>query len=249
MSSDANANVSSTNPIVDIQINTDPVTRRMQDMYRRVATKPDLELVEVTALVGSTLTCRKIGTTTTIPGVIPVGWESMMPPVGAFVWIMTTQPGAQPFAIGMPAPKTPAAKSFLNVAGLAVNNAVTIINWDNSGNYVEEYDTANIHNPASNSSRFTVPGGIYDISGAVTFQANSLGIRGVFIYANGTIVKSMWENGPGGVFDCTVEIQLHLLCGIGTYIELGYFQNVGGVIGMTNGQGNTYLSVVKMADL
>src|SRR4051812_43524110 len=211
MSSDAgNSNVSPVNPIVDIQINTDPVTRRIQDMYRRVATKPDLELVQVTAIVGSTLTCQKIGTTTTIPGVIPVGWESMMPPVGAFVWIMTTQPGAQPFAIGTPAPKTPAAKCFLVNAGFAANNAVTIINWDNSGNFVEEYDTANIHNPASNSSRFTVPGGIYDISGAVTFQANSLGVRGVFIYVNGSIMKSMWENTPGGVFDATVEINLHL---------------------------------------
>jgi hypothetical protein len=249
MSSDENSNVSSSNPIVDIQINTDPVTRRMQDMYRRVATKPDVELVEVTALVGSTITCRKIGTTTTIPGVIPVGWGSMMPPVGAFVWIMTTQPGAQPFAIGMPAPKTPACKVFLVNAGLCANNAITIINWDNSGNYVEEYDTVGMHDPASNSSRLTVPGGIYSISGAVTFQANNIGIRGVFIYVNGNIMKTMWDNAPGGIFDCTVEIDLHLLCGVGTYIELAYFQNVGGVIGMTLGQGNTYLSVVKMADL
>jgi hypothetical protein len=76
-----------------------------------------------------------------------------------------------------------------------------------------------------------------------------LGVRGVFIYVNGSIMKSMWENTPGGVFDATVEINLHLLCGAGTYIELAYFQNVGGVIGITLGQGNTYMSVVKMADL
>jgi len=225
------------------------VTRRITDLYREVAGKPDLELVEVTAVTGGKLTCRKIGTSTTFPNVVPVGWGSMMPAVGEFVWIMTPQPGSQPFAIGAPLSKTPAAKSFLVNAGLCVNNAVTIINWDNSGNFVEEYDTANIHNPASNSSRFTVPGGIYAIDGAVTFQANALGIRGVSLYVNGNIIKTVWENTPGGVFDTTVGITLHLLCGAGTYIELAYFQNVGGVIGMTLGQGNTYLSVIKQADL
>jgi hypothetical protein len=247
MSSD----VPSSFPILDVpSVNTAPVTQRMQDLYRRVAAKPDLELVEVTAQTPPTITVRKIGTTTLIPNVIPVGHSgSQLPYTGDFVWIITPQVGSQPIALGVPAPTTPSCKVYAINNLLAANAAFTNLTMD-STNWTEEYDVGPLHDYTTNNSRITaIRPGIYSIQAAVTFQGNGIGTRGVYVNINGVTIKMVWNNTPNGIFDQTVEVNVHKELINGTYVEFGYYQNVGGVIGITAGIGNTYLSVVKMADL
>lgn len=246
MSSD----VPSSFPILDVPaVNTAPVTQRMQDLYKRVAAKPDLELVEVTAQTPPTITVRKIGTTTTIPNVVPVGHSgSQLPYIGDFVWIMTPQPGSQPIALGVPAPSTPSCKAYLVNNILAANAAFTVLSMD-SANWTEEYDVGPMHSLVTNPSRITaIRPGIYNIQASVTFQGNAIGARGVFVNIDGGTVKLIWNNTPNGVFDQTVEVNLQWELVNGTIVEMGYYQNVGGVIGITAGAGNTYLSVVRLAD-
>jgi hypothetical protein len=246
MSSD----VPSSFPIVNTPVNTAPVTRRVQDMYRRIAQKPDLELVEITGVIAGLLTCRKIGTTTTIPGVVPIGWTpTMTPAVGEFVWIMTPSPGANPIALGTPVPNNPRTKVYQSGAFNLLNNAFTIFNMD-ATNWTEEYDQVNGHDFVTNNSRIPIArDGIYAIEAAVSFGANAAGIRGCYVVLNGVTIQTKLTNTSNGVFGDTVNVSLHKECVAGNYIEFGYYQNSGGLLACITGIGNTFLSVVRIGDL
>ena len=247
---DVNSNVAPSNPIVDIQINTDPITRRLQDLYRRIALKPDFELVEVTALVSGTLTCRKIGTTTVIPGVVPVAWSGdLLPTVGEFVWVVTPQPGAQPFAIGSPTANNPRTKVYQSTNFNLLNNVFTIFNMDTT-NWSEEYDQMSGHDFVTNNSRITIArDGLYLLQASINFAANGAGIRGCTIYLNGVALAPKLTLGANAVFGDIVTVNTPKECIAGNYIEFGYYQNSGGLLGCVSGINATFLSVVRIGDL
>lgn len=243
------SDVPTSTPIIAVpSVNTAPMTRRMKDLYQEVASKPDLELVEVISVSGQRLTCRKYGTSATIPNVIMVGWSgSVAPLAGDSVWIMTPQPGSQPFSIGTADPKVPACKVYLNSTGFAADNVFTIIGWGSPGS-TEEYDTHGHHDFSTNNSRITiVRPGLYSLQGTVTFQAASGGTRAAYLQINGTNLKTVFENFPSGFFDNTVEVNMHVVLTAGSYVELGYYQNFGSVITLTAGIGKNYLSAVRLA--
>lgn len=247
MSSD----ISTSNPILTVpSVNTAPVTRRMQDLYRRIAAKPDIELVEVTAVASGVITCRKIGTTTTIPGVLPMAWAgTMLPMVGEFVWIMIPQPGSQPMAIGTFSANNPRTKVYQSAAFNVVNNTFTIFTMD-STNWTEEYDQMQNHDFVTNNSRIPiVRDGIYAIEAAVTFAANGTGSRGCYVALNGVTLQTKLSNASNAIFGDTVNVSLHKECVVGNYVEFGFYQNSGGALGCVTGIGNTFLSVIRIADL
>lgn len=236
-------------PVLDYTIDSAGVTQRIRDIYRRFGTKPDIELVEVTAVGSGLLTVRKIGTTTTIAGVIAMGWSgSMLPAVGEFVWTLTPSPGATPFAIGTMMANNPRTKVYQNNAFNLANNTFTIFAMDI--NWLEEYDQMSGHSFVTNNTRITIArSGIYQIEAAVTFGASGTGARACYVAVNGTTVQTKFINVSNAVFGDTVTVSLHKQCGVGDYVEFGFFQNSGGALACIAGVGNTYLSAVRIGDL
>lgn len=248
--SDPNEPVASTIPISPVRVNTAPVTRRMQDINRRIAAKPDLELVEVTAVTFPTITVRKIGTTTTIPNVVPVGHSgTCTPDVGDFVWIMTPQPGAQPIALGVPAPKTPCFKAYLNTNVNPASNVLPGTTIAMDANWTYEYKQLMTHDFVTNNTRVTCQrAGIYQIECSNNWNAGG-GVRAISILINGVGVKTKIDNAPSAILGCTIDTMLAKELIVGTYVEFAYVQNTGGALQLNAGIGNTYLSIVRLADL
>lgn len=239
-------------PIGLPNVDTLGITQRIKAIANLAASKPSMELAEVTAVsIGSSITVKKIGTTVTIPNVKLVGWTgSSYPVVGEFVWLVTLVPGAQPFTIGTPAPEQSRCKVYLSTDILAITNAFpgTVLAMDGT-NWTEEYEKIATHDFVTNNSRITVTrSGIYRVEGCITYAAGG-GIRATIVTVNGAAVKLKIDNTPSALFTCTVDVSLPLELAVNDYVELLYVQNTGGNLGLVSGRGNTYLSVVREEDI
>lgn len=234
------------------KIYTDELTRRIRAISNTAASKPDLELAEVTAVsYASGITVKKIGTTVTIPGVKIVGWSgSCYPTVGEFVWLLTTENGAQPFAIGIPAPEQPRCKVYVNTTFASITNAFPGTPLAFNTNWTEEYKKLVTHDFVTNNTRLTIQRpGIYDIDGTITYDANNVGIRATTISVNGAGIKYKLDPAPTALFGCVVDVQLHMELAAGDYVEMLFMQNTGANLNILQGIGNTYLSVIRIADI
>lgn len=231
---------------------TDELTRRVRAIANAANSKPDLEIAEVMAVsYASGITVKKIGTTVTIPGVKIVGWSaSCYPAVGEFVWLLTLQNGAQPFAIGIPAPEQPRCKVYVNTTFASITNAFPGTALAFNTNWTEEYKKLVTHDFVTNNTRLTIQRpGIYDIDGTITYDASNVGIRATTISVNGTGIKYKIDPAPTALFGCVVDVQLHMELAAGDYVELLFMQNTGANLNILQGIGYTYLSVIRVADI
>lgn len=109
-------------------------------------------------------------------------------------------------------------------------SAITPINF-----VAEEYDTASLHDAATNNTRITIPSGydgLWAFGGGIPWAANSTGRRATLVRLNGTTPICQQE---AGVVDATLFVQS--LAGerqfaAGDYIELCGFQSSGGNLNM-----------------
>lgn len=112
------------------------------------------------------------------------------------------------------------------------NNAWTPVTW--SGTDHEDYDTASIHDGASNTDRFTVPSnGSYQLSGKGAITANATGVRGTRWTKNGTVIPGtvVIDTPPGGGTVCRMPaVTTTVACVAGDIIRLELFQDSGGPI-------------------
>lgn len=110
------------------------------------------------------------------------------------------------------------------------NNAWTPLTW--SGTDHEDYDTASIHDGASNTDRFTVPSnGSYQVSGKVAIAISGSGIRGTRWTKNGNIVPgSVTIDAPPGASTITrvPTVTTTIACVAGDIIRLEAYQDSGG---------------------
>ncbi len=88
----------------------------------------------------------------------------------------------------------------------------------------EEYDSANLHDTSTNTSRLTAQvAGIYRISAVVTWSLDSNGERALRVLKNGVTQNSVNEWAPVDDQDLSTEFKL----AVGDYVELGVQQNSG----------------------
>lgn len=117
------------------------------------------------------------------------------------------------------------------------NNTWTPITWAGTGH--EDYDTASIHDGASNTDRFTVPSnGSYQVSGKVAIAISGSGIRGTRWTKNGSIVPgTVHIAAPPGAGTVTrmPAATTTIACVAGDIIRLEAYQDSGGPLDTTEG--------------
>jgi DNA-binding beta-propeller fold protein YncE len=113
------------------------------------------------------------------------------------------------------------------------NNVEVAITFDN-----EIYDTDGYHDNTTNNTRCTVPtglGGIYLVTGYITYDSNATGARYVVLTKNGGIdaYSVIDASGSGETMFVTSQI---IALAAGDFIELKGIQTSGGNLGIKGGQ-------------
>lgn len=243
------ANLPTQYPIGTPTVNTKGVTRRVRDLQAQLNDKPNIELVEVIDVFTSSLTIRKIGTTTDIAGVVYIGWAGAQhPEIGELVWALTPEPGATPIAIGVPNPTQPRCKVWLNTDVLVATNTTPGVKYAFDSVWTEEYKELVTHSSVTNNTRLTIlREGLYIIHGQSTFEANGAGQRGNGLMLNNTMLVQPFDTAPNGLIDSVVWFTIPLYLSPNDYLEMAFVQNSGGNLNIKGGPAKTFLSVIRVA--
>lgn len=125
------------------------------------------------------------------------------------------------------------------------NNAWTSIGFD-----AETSDNDNIHDTATNNTRFTCKtAGVYSLFGVVHITNNSTGVREARILLNGgsfsNVLASDSRNAVNG--DHTIiPISTTVELAVGDYVELQAYQNSGGLLALNVGVNVSHFEMVKV---
>jgi hypothetical protein len=91
--------------------------------------------------------------------------------------------------------------------GSAVSTTTAVALALNAGS--EVYDTGAMHSTISNTSRITIPsgaGGVYLVTGGISFDANATGTREIRILKNGSTIKQVTVGAaPSGNTNLTIS--------------------------------------------
>lgn len=244
-------NIPTSYPIGTPTVNTAGLTRRVRDLQGQINDRPVIELVNVVSTSSTTIGIQKIGTTTTITGVVPVGWSGKQRPVvGDTCWVLYPFPGATPIAIGVSLPTQPRVKVYLTIdVGIGANVVPgNVLFFD--GNWAEEYKELCAHDFVTNNSRLTVlHSGLYLIHACITYAGNNTGQRGTGLMVNGTVIVEPFDTAPNGLLDSVVSFALPYELNANDYLEMAYVQNSGGALNIRGGRAKTFLSAVRIADI
>jgi hypothetical protein len=107
---------------------------------------------------------------------------------------------------------------------------------------VEEFDTDAFHSTSSNTSRITIPTGMagkYLFTGCAVWANNTVNIRALALYQNGSAVKSLFLNRPSTFFDTQISFGMVLGLADGDYVELYTYQDSTAGLNMQNGTSQT----------
>lgn len=154
---------------------------------------------------------------------------------------------------GIPTWVTPAGGSFVGVLAQKTgsqsisNNTTTKVTF----NQTDVYDTDGFHDPATNSSRITIPtgkGGYYLIHGHMVWDANSSGRRLFKFTQNNTTDLRVMEGFSTATN--TVYPGMHLITIVnltaGDYVEMEVWQNTGGSLNIDGSTTWSQFGVVKL---
>jgi hypothetical protein len=110
----------------------------------------------------------------------------------------------------------------------------------------EDFDTANLHDNATNNHFLTAPvAGVYQISGNVRWATNATGTRFMDISATGGgRIASVWANATNG-FETDQSISAAFALAAGAHVYLEVYQTSGGALDLVkNGTDDPNLSMV-----
>lgn len=131
-------------------------------------------------------------------------------------------------------PTQPRCSALSAAASQSLNDST----WTGVNFNSEDFDVSTMHDNASNKSRFTIPtggDGLYLVGGAVTFDANATGQRGVRVAKNGTAIAGTGEVRNTAGAGVTVTSTTHLVSLVaGDYVELQAYQSSGGALNISN---------------
>jgi hypothetical protein len=123
----------------------------------------------------------------------------------------------------------PGAQLFQSAAQSLANGSFVPITFT-----VEGYDNRNAHSTSSNTSRYVCAvAGRYQVSGKITFTANSTGRRGSRWHVNGAVVDGTEAFLPSLTAPnepAVVAVTTTALLAVNDYVELCGFQESGGAL-------------------
>jgi hypothetical protein len=136
----------------------------------------------------------------------------------------------------------PAARVIPTTDQNVNNNSNTTVNWG-----FEDFDSADMHDNATNNSRITVPeDGIYQISSQVNWIAVASGGRSINIYINGNAFPSISQASDGPSLTSNASGVLSLSAG--DFVEVKVFQSSGSAADVSS-SAQSQFSVVKLGEL
>lgn len=132
------------------------------------------------------------------------------------------------------------ARAYASASTTMTNAAFTVVNLAG-----ESYDSATLHDTATNPSRITVPDtGKYLVVARIRFSASAGGsYRAIRVLVNGIEKAAHWDD-PGGVRSVGVDDVIDLTAG--DYVQMAGYQDVGSDSNVQTGATETYLTVVKV---
>lgn len=135
----------------------------------------------------------------------------------------------------------PAARATTDLIQSIPSGSVTDVTLN-----TEAFDTANLHDNATNNERLTAPvAGVYQITGNVRWDANNTGSRFLDISASiGGRIASVWANATTGhPTDQSISATFALAAGTNVFLEV--FQDSGAAVNLIkNGTDDPNLSMV-----
>jgi hypothetical protein len=125
----------------------------------------------------------------------------------------------------------------------ATNGAWQVVLFDS-----ENYDLATLHSTTTNTGRLTTTiAGIYQVEACVTWAANATGGRAVKIVNNlGTTYAYKHHTADAGL-TTVQELSTQISLAANGYVELSGFQDSGGALNMTGGEGQLWFAMARIA--
>ena len=122
----------------------------------------------------------------------------------------------------------PACQVYRNSNLSLTNNTDTVVAYN-----LESFDTANMHDAVTNTSRITIPtggGGLYQILTTGIFAANATGVRRLDILLNGgTLIGRSGQTGSSSI-NAFMQTEAIYRLNAGDYVETQVYQNSGGAL-------------------
>lgn len=102
----------------------------------------------------------------------------------------------------------------------------------------DDYDTVSLHNPSSNASRFTIPGGmtgLWEFKVNTAWAASAVNDRGIQIWKNGTVLRTLpvLPSAGGGSVVTVLAAAYEDVFAVGDYVEWAVSQDTGSALNMT----------------
>ena len=139
--------------------------------------------------------------------------------------------GLSQLPIDRSAANPPACRVYHDAAQSIANGTETSLAFNS-----ERYDTAAMHDTATNNSRITIgAAGLYVITTHIEFATNVTGQRYAFIRLNGATILAMqtgWE-GAGGV-GLYINLATTERLAAADYLEVRVYQNSGAALNVTS---------------
>lgn len=137
----------------------------------------------------------------------------------------------------------PSAKAY--AGGDTNHNSSGTANWITVALNSETYDNDSIHsNVTANSKLTVVTAGVYDVAGALSFDANATGTRAARLLLNGTDQIAQTRVGASPNLGTNVPVwALEVSLDVGEYVQLQGAQNSGGNLDMKAGEDLTWLAI------
>lgn len=155
---------------------------------------------------------------------IAAGWNQQHTASGAHGTITLTGTAT--------ATKQPRASAYHSTTQSIPDATWTALTFDS-----EDFDTAQLHHPAVNTDRATIPtAGIYLVTARATFAGNTTGSRGIGITKNGTTttelqkVRATTGVNPGAFGFHNEQVTALLELRAGDYVAAIVFQDSGGAL-------------------
>jgi len=110
----------------------------------------------------------------------------------------------------------------------------------------EIYDTDNLHDTSTNTSRITIPAGLtgkYLFTGSVVFAASATGVRGISLYKDGSPYKEILMDSASSSYSTIQSWSAISSLVAGSYYETFVYQESGGSINLNNGTSGTSFQI------
>jgi hypothetical protein len=119
----------------------------------------------------------------------------------------------------------PAASATNSISQATVNNAIAAIGFNS-----ESFDTANLHPSGAESRKLIAPiAGIYQVEAHVTWEANAVGVRQLFLAVNENSSNPIGEASSAGAAGIGLTLTVSGLAKLnaGDYVVVEGYQNSG----------------------